>query len=65
MEAGTARRLAKLGAARQTARTSYLAAAKALQAAVVLAAEDGATEAELARTALVDRMTVRKWLGKK
>lgn len=35
-----------------------------LRAAVHRAAEVGRAEAEIARTAGVDRMTVRKWLGK-
>lgn len=35
-----------------------------LRAAVLRAAEVGRAEAEIARSARVDRMTVRKWLGK-
>jgi hypothetical protein len=35
-----------------------------LRAAVLRAAEAGRAEAEIARVAGIDRMTVRKWLGK-
>lgn len=36
----------------------------ALKRLVLLASERGMTDAEIVRLALVDKMTVRKWLGK-
>ncbi|ARQ95477.1 HTH DNA binding protein [Mycobacterium phage Shandong1] len=46
------------------AREAYEAAAAAARVFTLLAIEDGASEAGLARDLGVDRLTVRKWRGK-
>lgn len=57
--------LTKLGQQRQKARDVAKQKTEALAAATVRAIrEDGLSEAEAARLAQVDRMTVRNWLGK-
>lgn len=56
--------LAELGRARQKVQRELDEATMVLRAAVLRAAEEGRSEVEIARTAQVDRMTVRKWLGK-
>ena len=49
----------------QRARAAQARAMDKVRWAVVQAVMDGMTEAEAARIAGVDRMTVRKWLGKR
>lgn len=56
--------LEKYGRARRDAIKKADEATDVLRAAVIRAAEAGRAEAEIARSASVDRMTVRKWLGK-
>lgn len=56
--------LGELGRARVTAIAAEREATGILRAAVLRALEAGRTEAEVARAAGVDRMTVRKWAGK-
>lgn len=56
--------LAALGAARKAAKTVLDEATEVLRAGVLRALEEGQAEAEVARTAGVDRMTVRTWAGK-
>lgn len=56
--------LAKLGRERADARRVLDEKTAILRAGVLRALEDGRAEAEVARTAGVDRMTVRKWAGK-
>lgn len=57
--------IAGLAAARITARAAEVAALAGLQqAAVQLIPAGGRTEAGFGREAGIDRMTVRKWLGK-
>lgn len=46
------------------ARTRLAAAMDAAEQAAVQAAQEGAPETEIARTLGVNRMTVRRWLGK-
>lgn len=57
--------LAPLARARRDALQAAEEATSVLRAAVLREAEKGRAEAEIARQAGVDRMTVRKWLGKK
>lgn len=56
--------LAALGRERAEAKDAFTEATNVLRAAVLRALDDGRAEAEVARTARVDRMTVRKWSGK-
>lgn len=56
--------LAKLGRERADAKRVLDEKTAILRAGVLRALEDGRAEAEVARTAGVDRMTVRKWAGK-
>lgn len=56
--------LAELGGARLRAKAAFDEATSVLRAGVLRAAEEGRSEVEIAKTAGVDRMTVRKWLGK-
>jgi DNA-binding NarL/FixJ family response regulator len=56
--------LEKLGRERADARRIFNEKTQILQAAVLRALEDGRAEAEVARAAGVDRMTVRSWAGK-
>ena len=56
--------LGELGRARAEAKRAYNEATELLRAGVLRAIEEGRNEAEIARTGLVDRMTVRKWAGK-
>lgn len=56
--------LAALGRARAAAKKALDEATDILRAGVLRALEDGRAEAEVARTAGVDRMTVRSWAGK-
>jgi hypothetical protein len=51
--------------ARETARTNYRQATDDLRAGVLRALAAGRTEVEVALTAGVDRMTIRKWAGKR
>lgn len=57
--------LADLGHRRREARAALDTATEALRAGVLRALEGGMPEAEAARRAGVDRMTVRKWQGKR
>lgn len=57
--------LSALGRARQDAKRAFDEATEILRAAVMRAIEDGRSESEIARDAGVDRMTVRKWQGKR
>lgn len=56
--------LAELGRERADAKRLYDEKNAIVRAGVLRALEDGRAEAEVARTAGVDRMTVRKWAGK-
>jgi len=56
--------LAALGRDRAAAERNLRDKTAVLRAGVLRALEDGRAEAEVARTADVDRMTVRKWAGK-
>lgn len=56
--------LAKLGAQRRDLRAAEREATAKLRAMVLRAAARGFAEADIARRADVDRMTVRKWVGK-
>jgi DNA invertase Pin-like site-specific DNA recombinase len=56
--------LTKFGKELAAARTVVREKTEILRAAVNRAAEEGRAEAEIARQAGVDRMTVRSWLGK-
>ena len=56
--------LAKLGREREKARDAEREATAKLRAMVLRASERNFAEADIARRANVDRMTVRKWLGK-
>jgi hypothetical protein len=56
--------LTKLGKGLADARELVRERTEILKAAVHRAHEDGRAEAEIARQAGVDRMTVRSWLGK-
>lgn len=56
--------LATLGRERADAKRKFDEATAVLRAGVLRALEEGRAEAEVARTAGVDRMTVRKWAGK-
>jgi DNA-binding CsgD family transcriptional regulator len=47
------------------ARESLRAAMNAAETEALAALSEGATEAEVARACGVDRMTVRKWAGKR
>lgn len=53
-----------VGARRSQAREAARQASIAARAMVALAVGDGMAEAEVARRVQVDRMQVRKWLGK-
>lgn len=53
-----------LGEARRKAKEEYEEANAILRAGVLRALEEGRAEAEVARTAGVDRQTVRSWAGK-
>jgi hypothetical protein len=53
-----------VGAAYHEAREAYEAASAAARTFVLLAAEDDASEAGLARALGIDRLTVRKYRGK-
>jgi DNA-directed RNA polymerase specialized sigma24 family protein len=57
--------LAKLGRTRQDAQRALADATSLLRAGVLRALEEGRSEAEVARSAGVDRMTVRSWAGKR
>jgi DNA invertase Pin-like site-specific DNA recombinase len=57
--------LARVGAKWQAAKTKERALAAELYEAIREAVEGGMTEAEAARVAGVDRMTVRRALGKR
>lgn len=57
--------LAKLGRDRADANRDFGEKTAILKAAVLRALEEGRAEAEIARTAGIDRMTVRTWAGKK
>lgn len=56
--------LTALGRARAEAQRAFNDATEILRAGVLRALEDGRAEAEVARSAGIDRMTVRKWAGK-
>ncbi|MEU3455551.1 hypothetical protein ABZ671_18415 [Micromonospora sp. NPDC006766] len=56
--------LAKLGRERTDAKRVLDEKTAILRAGVLRALEEGRAEAEVARTAGVDRQTVRKWAGK-
>lgn len=56
--------LAKLGRERMDAKRAFEEKTAILRAGVLRALGEGRAEAEVARTAGVDRMTVRKWAGK-
>jgi hypothetical protein len=56
--------IARHGAELATARAATRAARDALRPLVARAVARGTTEAEVARLAGVDRMTVREWAGK-
>jgi hypothetical protein len=56
--------LAPLRRAREDARRALDDATSILRAGVVRALEGGRAEAEVARSAGVDRMTIRRWAGK-
>lgn len=56
--------LAKFGRERADAKRAFDEKTAILRAAVLRALEEGRTEAEVARTAGIDRMTVRAWAGK-
>jgi DNA-directed RNA polymerase specialized sigma24 family protein len=56
--------LRTLGEARRNAKEAYDEATAILRAGVLRALEENRSEAEIARTAGVDRMTVRSWAGK-
>jgi hypothetical protein len=56
--------LAALGRVREEKQRELAEATAILRAGVLRALEDGRAEAEVARTAGVDRMTVRTWAGK-
>lgn len=57
--------LGELGRARMEAKRVFDDATAILRAGVLRAAEENREETEIARTAGVDRMTVRSWLGKR
>lgn len=57
--------LATLGGARIRAKLACDEATAVLRAGVLRAVEEGRSEVEIARTAQVDRMTVRSWIGKR
>lgn len=59
-----AQELAALGTERSRLRAAEREATAKLRAMVLRAAARGLAEADIARRAEVDRMTVRKWLGK-
>lgn len=56
--------LVALGRARKDAKRKFDEATAILRAGVLRALEEGRAEAEVARQAGVDRMTVRSWAGK-
>jgi len=56
--------LGKLRLERENAKAAFDEATAVLRAGVLRALEEGRTEVEVAATAGVDRMTVRKWAGK-
>jgi transposase len=57
--------LEKVGRKLRSARKSAQDALVAAQAAALVALAEGATEVEVAKSLGVDRMTVRKWAGKR
>ena len=57
--------LAELGQLRAGLRAKLKTVSDEVQSRVLDALKDGRSEAEVAREAKVDRMTVRKWQGKK
>jgi hypothetical protein len=57
--------LAELGRARAEARRDFDEKTSILRAAVLRAVEENRAEAEIAREAGIDRMTVREWSGKR
>lgn len=59
-----ANELAKLGAEREELRKAEREVTAKLRATVLRASERSFAEADIARRAGIDRMTVRKWLGK-
>lgn len=56
--------LAKLGRERAEAKRTFDEKTAILRAGVLRALEEGRAEAEVARTAGIDRQTVRTWAGK-
>jgi hypothetical protein len=56
--------LAQLGRERDAAKRTFDEKTEILKAGVLRALDEGRAEAEIARTAGVDRMTVRSWAGK-
>jgi DNA invertase Pin-like site-specific DNA recombinase len=58
-------RFAELGRARPEARRDFDEKTSILRAAVLRAVEENRAEAEIAREAGIDRMTVREWSGKR
>lgn len=56
--------LAKLGREREELRNAEREVTAKLRATVLRASEHSFAEADIPRRANVDRMTVRKWLGK-
>lgn len=63
-DADVAAELAKLGQERADLKRAEREVTNKLRATVLRAAERSFAEADIARRASVDRMTVRKWLGK-
>lgn len=61
----TSTNLAKAGKKWQTARARERVLAAALYQAIVIAVENGMSEVQAAEVAGVDRMTVRRALGKR
>lgn len=57
--------LARAGRKLRSARKAEQDAYEAARVAALTALADGATEVEVARTLDVNRMTVRKWMGKR
>lgn len=60
-----AEELAKLGREREALRRQEEEVTAKLRATVLRASERSFAEADIARRASIDRMTVRKWLGKR
>lgn len=57
--------LAELGKRRVKLREQLRVVTEQLQEAALVALADGRSESEVAREAQVDRMTMRKWQGKR